>query len=172
MGILISVKEISRQPGAKEHHAFTRAVQLREISQTADVALDIDIMNATSRIIVKGKLQTAIELECSRCDEKFSNSIDISLNEQFLPEGSPELNNKPGQNITDLGIFTYKEEEIDLEEAIRQNIYSSLPMRPMCSEDCRGLCPICGENLNTKKCNCDSKDIDSRMAQFMKFKEE
>lgn len=166
----IDVNEIKSQIGSKLKFSSRTSIALREIDATPDVDVDIEVTNAQSRLLVIGKLRTSLELNCSRCAEKFVHPISIPINEQFLPEGSPEIKEKKELNLADLSVFTYSEDEIDLEEIIRQNIYSAIPLKPLCSSECKGLCPTCGENLNIKQCGCQKAQTDERLTPLLKFK--
>jgi uncharacterized protein len=168
----IEIKEILKQIGSKKKVTSRESMDLKEIGQKPPVDVELEITNAQSRIIVKGRLATSVELSCSRCAEKYLENIDMTIHEEFLPEGSPELEPKPDLSLNDLSVFVYKDESLDLGEIIRQNIISALPLKPLCSGDCKGLCGICGENLDKNKCNCSTESIDPRLKTLLKFKKE
>jgi uncharacterized protein len=68
------------------------------------------------------------------------------------------------------GAFTIDEnQEIDLSEAVRQYMLLALPMKPLCREECAGLCPSCGHNLNLGPCGCPPSDIDPRFAPLTRL---
>ena len=168
----IEVTEIKKQIGSKLKFHNLEAITLKELDYIADVDVNIEVNNAGSRLIVLGTLTTAIEMSCSRCAEKFFQDIQVPVSEQFLPEESPEIKEKKEFNLSDLSVFTFSEDEIDMEEAIRQNIYSALPLQPLCSKECKGLCPTCGENLNITQCKCPTEEFDPRLAPLLKFKDQ
>jgi uncharacterized protein len=64
----------------------------------------------------------------------------------------------------DLGVAFYDGDAIDLGQLVREQFYLSLPMKPLCRQDCAGLCPECGTNLNVSRCECEHRWIDPRMA--------
>jgi uncharacterized protein len=64
----------------------------------------------------------------------------------------------------DFSAAFYDNDEIDLEQLMRERFEMSLPMKPLCSEDCRGLCPVCGTNLNRGSCDCKTDWEDPRLA--------
>jgi uncharacterized protein len=71
----------------------------------------------------------------------------------------------------DPGSFTIDEHHIlDLTEAIRQYIVTAMPMKSLCREDCAGLCPTCGKDLNQGKCGCKQEELDPRWAELLKLK--
>jgi uncharacterized protein len=64
----------------------------------------------------------------------------------------------------DLAVGFYQDDKIDLSQMIWEQVYLALPMKPLCKEDCRGLCPQCGTNLNLSMCSCDRETVDPRLA--------
>ena len=120
-------------------------------------------------ILVQGTLSTRIPVECSRCLEVFDCPIIIHLEEEFFPiidvnSGGPiEIPDEPGS-------FTIDEHHLlDLSEAIRQNALLAVPMKPLCREDCAGLCQECGKDLNQGQCDCNIPEIDPRWAKLIKL---
>ena len=70
----------------------------------------------------------------------------------------------------DLNVSFYKDDQIDLGEVMREQFYLALPMKPLCREDCRGLCPVCGVNRNRESCTCQAEWVDPRMDALRRFK--
>lgn len=102
--------------------------------------------------IVKG----VINLECSRCLEKFPYVVDLEIHEKLTD--NPE--NKDDE------IIFINDDELDICEIVENNIIVSLPMKRLCKEDCKGLCSICGVNLNVTTCNCHEENIDPRLEKL------
>ncbi|MDF2502761.1 MULTISPECIES: YceD family protein [Clostridium] len=103
-----------------------------------------------------GMINGEIQLSCSRCLENFSYKLQLELQE--------ELTNNP-ENKDDELIFI-NNDTLDLTEIIENNIIMSLPIQRLCKKDCKGLCQVCGVNLNKGNCNCESPDIDPRLAKL------
>lgn len=113
-------------------------------------------------ILVDGPVEATVELTCGRCLEPFTQAIQFALEEQFYPTidvvtgiSLPEIENE-------LVFPIDQNHQLDLREAIRQNLLLALPMQPICKEDCAGLCPQCGKNLNEGPCSCEPP-IDERL---------
>ena len=114
----------------------------------------------TDRIVdFQGTLSTTLSLTCSRCLEKFNYPLEIEVNEEFSKQG----------NDKDNDIIIINSDRVDFEPIIETNIILSLPMKRLCSEECKGLCFGCGTNLNHSKCDCKENDIDPRLAQLRDF---
>ncbi|ADZ20794.1 uncharacterized protein BJV85_002254 [Clostridium acetobutylicum] len=109
-----------------------------------------------SIITLYAEVKGIVELTCSRCLQKFPYDIDLEIDEKFTD--NPE--NKDDEVIF---INNY---EVDINEIVENNIILSLPIKKLCREDCKGLCPMCGTNLNISTCNCHEDNIDPRFAKL------
>ncbi len=114
-------------------------------------------------ILVDGPIETTVEMTCGRCLEPFALPLSFQLEEQFYPTidvvtgiSLPEIENE-------LVFPIDHNHQLDLGEAIRQNLLLALPMQPICREDCAGLCAQCGKNLNEGSCSCEPP-IDERLS--------
>ena len=128
------------------------------------VHLVADLRKDRDKIRIAGRLETTLELACSRCLEGFTVPVHASFDLLFLPAASePAL---PEQEIEDddLGTSYYRDGVIDLADVVREQLYLALPMKPLCQEGCRGLCPECGTNLNSGACDCAPRWEDPRLA--------
>jgi len=116
-------------------------------------------------ILVTGHLQTEVNLPCRRCLTPVAVPVAIDLEEQFRPSidlltGQPV----PPEGDEEEATRTDARHMLDLTEVVRQNLLLSLPMSALCSSQCRGLCPECGENLNESSCKCQHEEGDPRLA--------
>jgi uncharacterized protein len=118
------------------------------------VALALDIFKDQRRFRLVGRVSTLVELTCSRCLEAFRLPVDAAFDLVFVPaqentgEGEIEVDEE------DLSTAFYRDEIIDLGAMMREQFLLALPMKPLCQEACRGLCPSCGANRNTGMCSC------------------
>lgn len=118
-------------------------------------------------VFIKGKITTRINLQCSRCLSPFEYKVDSSFDLVFLPE---ELDiSAENLNDDDLDKFFYYNRSIDLKEVILEQLNLTLPIRPLCSEDCQGICPVCGKIIGTGECSCDTEKNDSRLEKLKIF---
>ncbi len=130
---------------------------------------DCRLLRTRLGILVICKLDTAIEMTCSRCLETYSQPIHVAFEEEFVPTvdvisgvalNAPE---DPNTFIID------SHHILDVREAVRQYTLLAIPLKPLCREDCAGLCPTCGKNLNEGPCDCPPVDIDPRWAVLKKL---
>lgn len=111
---------------------------------------------------LRGGLDTAIELVCARCLARFVIPIAVDLDALYLPQrantGDGEFEIADG----DLSTAFYRDEELDLGHLIREQLQLEVPMKPLCRASCRGLCTVCGIDLNADRCDCDTVWRDPR----------
>lgn len=159
----INVSDIKRSHGLSQKLHFEKEVQFEGVELTTPLVADLKLTNVGSRILVEGDLRTRVRQECSRCATDFDEPLHVEVEEQFLPHDSPEVPQGEEIEPDQLNVFTYEDDVIEIDEVIRQNLVASLPSKPLCSEECKGLCSGCGANLNEKACDCESEEsIDPR----------
>lgn len=131
------------------------------------VVLAADIHRDKDQFRLVGKVRTTLELVCSRCLEPFRAPMDESFDVLFLPHavstGDDGSDEKKVED-DDLTTAYYSDQVIDLGQLLQEQCYLAVPMKPLCREDCRGLCTICGTNLNTTTCGCTESWEDPRLA--------
>jgi DUF177 domain-containing protein len=156
---------------------FARTFQPDEVEQDADtyrivepVHVDVEIHKDKARFRLAGTVRTRLELACSRCLDPFTLPIDSAFDVQYLPAEAESANEDREVSEDDLDASVYRDEQIDLDELLREQFYLALPMKPLCREDCAGLCPQCGTNRNTGTCACVSQWEDPRLAPLKRLK--
>ena len=116
-------------------------------------------------VLVQGDVAALVTLECSRCLEIFDLPVEAALEEQFEPTidvytGAPMR--RDDQERSDTAFDIDANHMMDLSEPVRQALLVALPMKPLCREDCAGICPECGANRNEVKCGHDRETTDDR----------
>lgn len=129
-----------------------------------------------------GRVRGEMELACARCLEPFSLPVDAPFDLRYLPqhlnmtgggaEGEGDEDDATGEEVggDDLTTAFYRDDQIDLLQLVREQLYLVLPMKPLHSEACKGLCPSCGANLNETTCECRNEWEDPRLAPLRKLK--
>jgi uncharacterized protein len=109
---------------------------------------------------LEGNIATTVRLDCGRCLQSFEMPIASEFALAYC-QGEPDLEssdtNQEELELTaeDMGLIYYQGEEINLENEIQDQVVLAFPLRPLCRLDCKGLCPNCGSDLNSAKCDCD-----------------
>lgn len=127
------------------------------------------VQRIRENVIVEGSVATVAETPCSRCLETTRLSLRSPFYLTFAPPPS-EQQEDVELSATDLDFAYYEEDVIDLEETLFEQILLQIPLKPLCAETCRGLCPHCGINLNTTSCDCRGEILDERLAILKQFK--
>jgi len=135
-----------------------------EYRVTAPVALGAATNKDKERVRIAGRIQTTIELVCSRCLEPFAVPVDAAFDLLCLPAAEAPDEEEVEVAEEDINAAFYRDGSIDLGEMIHEQLYLALPMKPLCREDCKGICPICGANPNTTTCTCEARWEDPRLA--------
>jgi uncharacterized protein len=104
---------------------------------------------------VRGTLRASLELACARCLDRFRVERQDPVELYFLPGRSArEEEEEVELSDRELVVGYYENDRLDLGEAVREHLVLSVPMKPVCRPECRGLCPICGGNRNLEACAC------------------
>jgi uncharacterized protein len=143
-----------------------------EFRLVAPVDFTADVTRDGKKARLAGQMGTRVELPCSRCLEPYQTPVSASFDLLFLP-ATEQVGKPEGEiNDEDVGVSFYTDDQIDLAEVIREQIFLSLPMKPLCREDCQGLCPVCGINRNNGSCSCQFEWVDPRMDALRRLRAE
>lgn len=115
------------------------------------VKIRVFLTKVGSQIHVRGEIRALVDVECARCLDEITQEVIAPVDVFYVPE-------KPGvypEDEDDVGYETYTGESIDLAEHLRGQLALYFPIRFLCKEDCKGLCPSCGANLNYEECHCE-----------------
>ena len=127
----------------------------------------VEVVDGTT-LHLRGRLDGTIEIDCARCLERYGVTFGQELDLFYLPRaaGQPEAQEEEVElSDRDVVVGYYENDHLDLGEVVREQILLGLPLKPLCREDCRGLCPGCGKNRNAGPCGCTPEEEpgDSRL---------
>ena len=139
------------------------------------LALTATIRAEEANFLVEGELNGLLLHECVRCLEAFAAPADLSFRASYKDPGSgpgqalsrrrlkePEAAGNSEPEETDC--YPVIEQRIELHEMLREQLILSIPMQPLCAEGCQGLCQVCGQNLNVRRCGCEGAKTESPFA--------
>jgi len=161
----IGVGDLKTGPGSELEFSFKAswshlATATARIPILAPVLVRGKVTKTGPVLVVKGQVATTLELTCDRCLARFSYPVIASLEEEFA---SP-ANQTGGEAGADQEIRPLEDDILDLQPAVTEVLILALPMKWLCQENCRGLCPQCGQNLNEGRCRCRTETVDPRLA--------
>lgn len=125
------------------------------------------------QVRLQGTINASVEVACDRCLAPVVVPVNADFDVAYVPaeveEDAPEATELQAD---DLNFAIYEGDELDLDELAREQLLLALPARQLCREDCKGLCPTCGADLNTQECRCERQEIDPRWAALAKLKKQ
>lgn len=154
---VVHVAKLRRTPGTRWHEVLSGVIDDLASSGCAvpegsEVDADLVLESVVGGVSVAGSVTAPWVGECRRCLAPASGVVAVRVLEHFTEGGD--------------GVDTYPlvGDEIDLEPMLHDAVLLELPLAPLCSEGCRGICPNCGANRNDEMCSCDESPIDPRWA--------
>lgn len=114
-------------------------------------------------ILLRGRLEGTLPLSCSRCLETYDAPVAADFDLLLEPGPEPAV---PEEELSadELDVDFYQGEVIDLEKHFREQILLMIPLKPLCAETCKGICPRCGADLNHEPCRCQAEKTQSPLA--------
>ena len=122
----------------------------------------IRVSRAQQGLVVQVQVQGLTAAQCGRCLVEFNQPLSADFTDLYA--FTPRLASESGLVLPETG-------QLDLAPSIREELLLSLPINPLCRLDCKGLCPICGENRNETTCHHEDEDIDPRLAMLKSLKD-
>jgi uncharacterized protein len=163
--------DLSKLRGSREHFertfqpsAFDPPDEAYRVAAPVSVSMDVEKGRHDS-YRVAGRATTTLRLECSRCLDEIDLPFDARFDLRYVPvtaDAAAAAEREIGQD--DLTTGFYRDGTLDVIDLLREQFMLALPMKPLCTETCRGLCPECGANLNRTECGCKPVWEDPRLA--------
>ena len=123
---------------------------------------------------VQGRLETGVHLSCSRClkgfDAPLVSDFDLTYTKE-MPGLMDVMDTEEIEiKVEEIGMFYFKGEEINLQQGIQEQVVMAWPLQPLCDENCKGLCPTCGSDLNRGDCGCQREPVPNKFAVLKNLK--
>ncbi len=165
--MLINVATLLQEPmgETRRYDAGGEIASVPAVGYRRELRGRVGLMRVDRGVMVTAELVVSAGLECSRCLTSFSQPVTIAFDEEFVPERDMIT----GEPTPDLDADEFRIDEthhLDLSEAVRQYEQSALPLGPLCSVECAGLCPSCGQNRNEHDCDCARDQGDGRWSSL------
>ena len=120
------------------------------------------VSGSIGEIRVKGHLSVTMEADCDRCLEPARMTVDSDFELFYTPVTEGPINEEVAIDESEAEIGFYEGDGIDLNDVLREYVLLALPMQRVCRQDCKGMCPVCGQNRNLKECGCHAVQLDDR----------
>lgn len=172
--MLLSLRSLS---GAHEHLEKQFAPALFKttegdpfrVASPVSLSFDVDAQEA-GRYRVAGHLGGEIEVTCSRCLEPFKLPVSSDFDLRYVPKVENAGEGEREVDEDDLTTAYYADGQIDLGALVMEQLHLTMPMKPLCDPECKGLCPACGTNWNTASCSCTHRWTDQRLDILRKMR--
>lgn len=129
------------------------------IKFTEDVALKGNVTNNLGILNIEASLKSCYRTQCARCLAEISKEVDLTLKESFVKNEIP----------TDGLTYVYEGYKIDISQLVRDYMFLDIPIRQVCSDNCKGFCLNCGIHLSEKECQCNREESESRFEKLKNF---
>jgi uncharacterized protein len=135
-----------------------------QLKQVAPIRVEgsAELSEALLEIRVKGHLATEMEIACDRCLEPANFPIDADFDLIYRPEAASPEGDEVAIGGKEVEIGFYRDPGLELADVVREQVLLLLPMQRVCSENCKGICPVCGQNRNLAACSCRQELSDDR----------
>lgn len=145
---------------SRDFHFETSHIHFPPDLDIQDLNGDVRVTRTTEGILLQAEFQGILPVECSRCLDDFDITVQTDFTELYV---------FPSHVSDDSEFILPENNQIDLTTLLREYLFVSVPINPICRPDCKGLCPICGENLNLTTCDCEVESIDPRFEALKKL---
>ncbi len=157
--IEISVAEIKKNLGKQKTFSYILNPEELDISDSdihilGTISAEGKISNVGNILLLEAVITAKVQHACDRCLKELVTCIKAEVTEEFYISGTEEI----GKDA-----YTCDSDILDITEPLREGLLLAEPMRTLCKEDCLGLCPICGADLNIDCCDCDRTSFDPRL---------
>lgn len=162
---------VSDIPEAGLEQVLEIPVKLNDNAAPDIAHVSLTIFRIKKKVFIEGSIKMDASLQCGRCLNEYSRPLDLTFREEYNP--LEEISREDAHELSgaELDVGFYRNDEIDLEEAAKEQILLAVPMKPLCKGDCAGICSRCGRNLNAGTCECKIKEADPRLAPLQRLKE-
>lgn len=144
-------------------YQYLRDAGVEPVEETASAHLELTISRAEETIFVRGQIRGQFTLSCARCLEPATITIDeVDVSLTFLPPGTAGPGQDEELELGDLDTFIHDNKQIDLEPVVREQLLLAIPITPLCSLECKGICESCGTDRNRAPCDCVQPEPDAQ----------
>lgn len=164
----VDVSELLRRPGATKHISMKAVLdgiagELSRLREDSGLTLDLQLDALVDGIHVSGDVSSELDETCARCLRGFPESVQLQIDEVFVYQG---------ESMDDDDAYEVVDEVLNLEPMLRDAVILALPLKPLCREDCKGLCATCGADRNEDNCGHDPARVDVRWDALARLSEE
>lgn len=163
---------ISEIPAEGLEIALNEAVGSESVNLLRPVRGRLSFILHNAELYVKGRFDTAAEVQCGRCLASYAFDMDVPVDLVYYPSTSSAGHDNLELHSDELDVSYYSGDEIRTEDILEEQILLNLPMKPLCAPECRGICPSCGADLNIRECACRTDSKENVFSVLKKLKDD
>ena len=164
-----NVAQLLQEPsGSKRSCEFNEDLFHFDGDSTVPVWGNVEMLRTDESIWIGVSLDSSIPSECSRCLKELTQKIHVEFDEEYFSRYLGYTEDRGLDEIDESQHIDY-DNILDISDAVHQYLLTAVPMKPMCRDDCAGLCVVCGTDLNNSTCVCAKSKIDPRWAALKNF---
>lgn len=138
-------------------------------NKTFPYEADLKIIKEENDVIINGQVRCNVDLQCSRCLAPFKFIINTPVNITFKPIAEIAEDGCYEIKRDELDVGFYRDNILDMDDIINEQLALNIPMKPLCDLNCKGLCVQCGIDFNKSECSCQRDTIDERLKVLQKL---
>jgi uncharacterized protein len=162
------------EEGADSFPALGEIAARSEYAFLVPLSIRVQMQRVGDMFVAIGRFDTRIRFTCSRCLEPYeaplASDFNLTYIQQLPDTADPTLHAEIDLPAEEIGMIQFYGDEIDLRDAVQEEVVMALPMQTLCQADCKGLCPHCGADLNQGDCGCKRKFVNSQFAALKGLK--
>jgi uncharacterized protein len=163
------------EPFAHTYAPEELALGDESVRLTSEVKVAGRVSRKGEQVRLRGDVSTAVEARCDRCLRPVTLPVEVGFDARYVPaegDGAEAGEEAAELKEDDLSFSVYEGDAVDVDELVREQVLLALPTRLLCRDECKGLCPVCGADLNRETCACEQKEVDPRWAALAALKQE
>ncbi len=170
--MFIEIHELELHPIDFEEHIRPGVLDLgddlrqTEVLHTSGRAQLVEEQHGKHKIVkdirLNGSLSTQVEMACARCLEPVRQDVAHSFDLLYRPQGADAGREELSVTSAEAEVSYYQGKGLQLEDVLQEQVLLALPLKAICKDDCKGLCPQCGKNMNSQQCACEEPAEDPR----------
>jgi DUF177 domain-containing protein len=172
--VFITLAELERHRivVGKTYAPGTLDLHGEDFQQAAPLEVGVTAELVGNEIRIRGRLKTLLRAQCDRCLRPVEIPLDRDFDVVYRPDSdfARERNDEIEVPKDELEVGFFSGDGVQLTEILAEQVILSVPMKVVCQEDCKGLCPVCGADRNRVACRCETKDRRSESSPFASLK--
>ncbi len=170
--MIIEIEHLTPEPLHVQHVYRAEEIQFKHDDAALDeaVAADFVLTHKEKDLHIAGSVRTSLRYQCSRCLKEFTSPFSASFDLFYLPQANWKKDEEVELKYEDMEVGYYDGIGLDVDLMVLEQIELAIPMKFVCREGCKGLCPSCGADLNEGPCPCRIDTTDSRLAVLRDFR--